>query len=157
MVTLFALTGGPLQIVDQTSRDAQALVGSIGLSMRAMVHPKTASGTVLLVISPEHVDTIWQDDHWSKDQIRDRIQEASARPLRELLSDAESGAGYDPASFGPNGPTKEQLDERQPKFRSKDCIHIVVAGGEAGKWSAVIAGWARPTGSIPTSRKIEEV
>ena len=40
VVTLFALTGGPLQIVDQTSRDAQALVGSIGLSMRAMLHPQ---------------------------------------------------------------------------------------------------------------------
>ena len=158
VVTLFALTGGPLQIVDQTSRDAQALVGSIGLSMRAMLHPKNAgTGDVLLVISPEHVDTIWQEDHWSKDQIRDRIQEASARPLRELLSDAESGAGFDPASFGPNGPTKEQLDERHPKFRSKDSIHIVVAGGEAGKWSAVIAGWGKPTGSMPTSRKIEEV
>ena len=158
VVTLFALTGGPLQIVDQNSRDARALVGSLGLSMRAVSHPKTATGDVLLVLSPEHVDTIWQDDRWSKEQIRNRIQEAGTRPLRELLRDAESGAGYDPATFGPNGPTKEQLDERMPKFHSKDSIHIVIAGSDAGKWSAVIAGWASgPTGSIPTSRKIEEV
>ena len=72
--------------------------------------------------------------------------------MRELLSDEESGVGVSPAQFGPNGPTEEQLNERIPKFQSPESIHIVVAGGEAGKFSAIFGGWA----STPVSRKIEE-
>ena len=59
--------------------------------------------------------------------------------------------------FGPDGPSEQDLDRPVPKFRSTDNIHIAVAGGDAGKFSAVFAGWTSgPTGSIPVSRKIEE-
>ena len=44
----------------------------------------------MLVISPEHTDTIKRDG-WTKAQVRGRIQEASARPIRELLPDADAG------------------------------------------------------------------
>ncbi len=157
VVTVFALVGGPHVLIDQNSRSAHALAGSLGQGMASVGHPKTPGGDVLFIICPEHVDTIWRDG-WSKEQIRDRIQEVTSRPVRELLRSEESGAGLPPAMFGADGPSEEDLNRLMPKFRSTDNIHIVVAGGEAGKFSAVLAGWASgPGGSMPVSRKIEEV
>jgi hypothetical protein len=159
VVTCFGLEGGPHQIADQTSRTARALVGSIGLGVECSWHPKTHNfGDILLVISPEHVDTIWHD-RWTKEDIRRRIQEITARPLRELLPNEDYGGLG--AAADPNRERKrseEELNRKIPKFQSTKNINIVVAGGPAGKWSAMFGGWASgPWGSIPTSRKIEEV
>ena len=156
VVSLFALTGGPLVVVDQHSRSAHALAGSIGLSMGSVQHPKSPAGDTLLVLAPEHVDTLWSD-RWTKQQLRERIIEVTSRPLREVLQDGESGAGVPARVFGAGGPSEEQLAQPVAKFRSADNIHIVVAGSEAGKFSAVFAGWTSgPTGSSPVSRAIEE-
>ena len=46
--------------------------------------------------------------------------------------------GMLPRWYGPDGPTSEMLDKRMPKFRDPKSISIVVAGGEAGKFSAVL-------------------
>ncbi|MGH8013035.1 MAG: TlpA family protein disulfide reductase [Candidatus Binataceae bacterium] len=159
VVTCFGLEGGPHQIADQTSRTARALVGSIGLGVESSWHPKTHNfGDILLVISPEHVDTIWHD-RWSKEDIRRRIQEITARPLRELLPTEDYGGLG--ATADPNKERKrseDELNKKIPKFQSTKNIHIAVAGGPAGKWSAMFGGWASGSwGSIPTSRKIEEV
>jgi peroxiredoxin len=159
VVTCFGLEGGPCQIADQTSRTARALVGSIGLGVEASWHPKTHNfGDILLVISPEHVDTIWHD-RWTKENIRTRIQEITARPLRELLPTEDyGGLGALPDQANQRSRTEEELNRKIPKFQSTKNIHIVVAGGPAGKWSAMFGGWASGIyGSVPTSRKIEEV
>ncbi len=153
VVSIFAMSSGPAQVVDQTSRSAEALVGSFALSMRA-VHAVKAhrAGDTILVISPEHVDTI-QRDGWSKADIRARIQEVSSVPFRELIADSTSGVGM-PAQAAANM-TEEELSRPIPKFASEDRIHVVVAGSEAGKFSAVFHGWASGSmGSIPVSRKI---
>jgi hypothetical protein len=151
VVTVFALQG-PHGIADQTSRTAYALAGSLGLGVECAWHPKNHDwGDVLLVICPEHVDTLHRDG-WSKDRVRQRIQEVTARPLRDLLPNADIGAGMPvPPSLDPN-----DLDRLVPKFHSTGNIHIVVAGGEAGKFSSVFGGWqSGPTGSMPVSRRIE--
>lgn len=152
VVTVFGLTSGPQIIADQTSRTARALGGSLGLGLEGISHPRShGMGNILLVVSPEHADTLARDG-WNKRDLRQRIQEITTRPVRDLLSDEESGVGISLAQFGPNGPTEEQLNERIPKFQSPQNIHIVVAGGEAGKYSAMFGGWP----STPVSRKIEE-
>ena len=151
-VTVFPASPGPLVCVDQTSRTAEALAGSIALSLQSVMHPKTRSGNVLLVMTPEHVDTLWRDG-WTKERVRQRLYELTHRPLRELLADERSGAGRSPREYGASGPTKEQLDELVPKFDSPSRIHIVVAGSEAGKFTSIFPGWA----SEVASRAIEEV
>lgn len=159
VVTCFGLEGGPCQIADQTSRTAKALVGSIGLGVEATWHPKAHNfGDILLVISPEHVDTIWHD-RWNKEDVRRRIQEITARPLRELLPTEDyGGLGALPDQVNQRKRSEEELNRKISKFQSTKNIHIAVAGGPAGKWSAMFGGWASGIyGSIPTSRKIEEV
>ena len=158
VATVFGLEPGPRLIVDQLSRTAHALAGSLGLALESCWHPKLHGyGEVLLVISPEHADTINRDG-WSKAQVRNRIQEASARPIRELLPDANAGEGMALRNFGLSNPTPEQLEQRIPKFRKPENINIIVTGGEAGKFSSAFGGWfSGPMGSISVSRKIEEV
>ena len=154
VVSLFAMTSGPALIVDQTSRTADQLAGSFGLSMEAMQHRKAHNATdSILVVCPEHVDTLMRDNY-TKKQIKSRIQEVTSVPFKELAQDEISGVGI----------PRERLDQLPeeaqnrlvPKFASEDNIHIVVAGSDAGKFSGAFHGWAGGSiGSIPVSRKIE--
>jgi hypothetical protein len=158
VVTVFGLEAGTSQISDHRSRTARQLGTSFGLALRSCGHPKAYRyGEALLVVSPEHADTFARDG-WSKADVRNRIQEVSALPIRELLCDEDCGEGLTLAALGLNNPTEEQLDQLVPKFREPENINIVVAGGEAGKFSAVFGGWlSGPTGSMSVSRKIEEM
>jgi hypothetical protein len=158
VVTCFGLESGPHQIADQTSRTARALAGSLGLGVECSWHPKTHNfGDILLVISPEHADTIGHD-HWSKEDVRQQIQRITSRPLRELLpTDDFGGLGALPDQVKQRQRTEEELNKLIPKFQSTKNINMVVAGGPAGKFSAMFGGWASGVyGSVPTSRKIEE-
>ncbi len=157
VVTAFGLEGSPRGIADQASRTARALGGSLGAALAACMHPKLyGQGEVLLVVCPEHVDTL-QRDGYTKDDLRARIQEVTSRPLRDLLADDDIGEGMLPRWYGASGPTAEQLARPMSKFRDTNSINIVVAGGEAGKFSAVFGGWVSGSmGSTSVSRKIEE-
>ncbi len=155
VVTVFAMTSGPSLIVDQNSRNASQLAGSFGLVMEGAHHPRAHHmGDCILVVCPEHVDTL-KVDGYSKDDVRGRIQEVTAKRLRDLMADEVSGTGLDPQRA--KAMSNEQLDRMAPKFASRDNIHIVVAGSEAGKFSGLFHGWASgPMGSMPVSRRIED-
>jgi hypothetical protein len=154
VVSVFTMTSGPSLIVDQESRSADALAGTIGQTLEGIYNPKAHFATnCLLVVVPEHVDTLMRDNY-SKADLRRRIQETSSRPTRELVGNDVSGAGLKPAAAA--GMSEEALDRMMPKFRTEEDIHIVVAGGEAGKFSAAFHGWVTGSiGSIPVSRKID--
>jgi hypothetical protein len=156
VVTAIA-TEGPHQIADQVSRTAYALAGSIGLGLEAFWHPKSHNqGDILLVVAPEHADTLARDG-WSKADLRARIQTITSRPMRELLGDDESGEGHQRSWYGAAGPTEAQLNALVPKFRGPEYIHIAVAGSEAGKFSTAYGGWVLgPIGSNPVSRRIDD-
>ncbi len=154
VVTAFGMTGGPHQVVDQTSRTARALAGSIAAGLDSAWHPKAHRfGDVLLVVGPEHLDTLTHDGYATKEHLRARVQEVTARPFADLISDDEIGGG----AAAPASPSAEQLARLVPKFEAPERINIVVAGADAGKWSAFFAGWTTgPGGTVPTSRIIEE-
>ena len=159
-VTIFA-GEAPRAIRDQLSRTARSLGASMGWCMETVAHPRLhRMGEVLLVVSPEHARTFARENY-TKADLRARIQEVTARPLRELLPDAECHKGMaagalPPAYLGPDGrPTAEALATPLPKFRRDDDILIVVAGGTAGKFSAVVGGWASgAAGSTAVTREI---
>lgn len=155
VVTVFTMTSGPTLIVDQDSRQASQLAGSFGLALESAFHPKAHFATeVLLVVCPEHVDTLVRGGY-SKADIRARIQEVTARPLAELVENDISAVGLKKAAFDA---MDEQTRQRTlPKFKAPDDIHLVVAGSDAGKFSGAFHGWATgEIGSISVSRKIEE-
>jgi hypothetical protein len=155
VVTAFPATSGPSLIVDQTSRTAAQVAGSIGLCMESIHHPRAhMMGDALLVVCPEHVDTL-ATGAYTKADLRRRIQDVTARPVRELVADGVSGVGL--AADKAKTLSVEALERRLPKFGSEAMIHIVVAGSDAGKFSGVFHGWAGgEVGSIPVSRKIDD-
>ena len=80
----------------------------------------------------------------------------TSRPLADLVVDESSGVGIPVEKAA--GMSEEQLAKGVPKFASTDNIHIVVAGGDAGKFSAGFHGWLTgPMGSSVVSQKITEV
>jgi peroxiredoxin len=156
VVTAFTMSSGPVLMVDQDSRSARQLAGSFGLCLESAFHPKSHYVTdTLIVICPEHVDTLFRDGY-TKADIRARIQEVTARPIRELVEDGTSAVGFRRAAA--EGMSAEALERRLPKFRREEDIHVVVAGSSAGKFSGAFHGWAiGEIGSQPVSRKIEEI
>jgi hypothetical protein len=150
--TVTAFAGcSPTGIVDQLSRDASSLATSYGLVLAAASHPKQRPyGEVVLVVPPEHVDTFARSG-WSKAQVREQIQRATELPAGDLVRDERCAVGLLPADVDRLGG-----ETMVPKFRTADAIKLVVAGGEAGKFAALIDNWAGGGGSSMTTVKIEE-
>ena len=146
VVTLFGMTSGPVLIVDQKSRSTADISETLGLGLDGLFSPKMRNLPVdsLLVVCPEHIDTLMREGDFSKDQLRTRIQEVTAQPDADQSVDGAFKA--DTAGSAPKG----------AKFASTDYIHIVVAGSEAGKFSSAFHGWATgAVGAVSVSRKIE--
>ena len=101
----------------------------------------------VIVLSPEHANTIARDG-WSKQDVRQYLYENIVRRPDEPGSAAPRAVGRASKWTTPDGAIR--------KFRSPDAIMIVVAGGTAGRFSAVIPGWVSEEleGSAPVSHLI---
>lgn len=145
VVTLFAAEGVQ-GILDQKSRTPESLARSFALSLRAVDHHKLAMhGDAMLVVSPEHA-RVFIEAGWSKARLREELEKLLLLPGKELVIGADGISEGMPANFA---------DANIPKFRPGGLL-IVRAGGPAGLFSAVIAGWAAsgPTGSSPVSKEV---
>ncbi|MBO6564490.1 MAG: hypothetical protein JJ956_07085 [Pseudomonadales bacterium] len=144
-VTLFAADG--LQgIVDQKSREPESLCRSFAAGLRVAGHPKMVMASdAILVVSPEH-ERVFRLAEWSKQQVKDRVMELLMIPGEELVRGADGIAEGLPEQF---------RDKTVPKFR-EGGFNIVRAGGSAGMFSAIIAGWGASgsIGSTPVTRRI---
>jgi hypothetical protein len=145
-VTLF--TGGELQgILDQQSREPESLARTYAASLRAIVHPKIPmTADAMLAVSPEH-GRVFAQAGWAKSDLKDAIHSLLKLPGKELVRGAGGMAEGVPVDF---------QDADLPKLRP-DGLHIVFAGGPAGMFSAILAGWvaAGAGGSQPVTREIE--
>ncbi|MEO1321831.1 MAG: TlpA family protein disulfide reductase [Pseudomonadota bacterium] len=158
VVTVFAMTSGPVQIVDQESRAPDEIAGTLGLGLESLFLPKYHMMPVdtLLIVCPEHIDTLMRDGPYSKDRLRQRIQDVTTRPLRDMVANEVSGAGMTRAAAAKL--SQDQLNKPVPKFAKPEYIHMVVAGADAGKFSSAYHGWVTGAmGSQVVSRKIEDV
>ncbi len=129
-VTLFQ--GDGIQgFIDQRSRTPAELCRSFAMSLAAVGHPKLCEYTnALLVLSPEHW-AVFAEAGWDRAKLTAELHAALARPGADLVRGAQGvGEGIDPARAG----------ETVPKFHD-DGLLIVRAGGEAGLFSAICAGW----------------
>lgn len=147
-VTLFQ--GDGIQgFIDQRSRTPEEITRSLAMSLTAVGHPKLCQFTnAMLVLCPEHY-AIYRAAGWDRARITRELHAALLRPGRDLVKGAQGvGEGIDPA----------RADEWVPKFWDEGLL-IVRAGGEAGLFSAILAGW---TGgrfrdqSQPVTREILE-
>ncbi len=151
-VTLFA-GEAPHGISDHASRTALALAGSLGWSMAGLWNSKhfPLYSPTLLVVGPEHART-FADDGWSRDDLARHLHATIRVPYRTLLPDAAHGEGTN-LRFARTPPAPDALIS---KFPSPEEIHVLVAGGTAGRFSMAIPGWlGSKNGSRPVTRLVE--
>jgi peroxiredoxin len=117
----------PLSISDHRSTGPEELAQVLGWAAASTWSPNwwPLGGISLFVICPEHARSFAQWG-WSKQRVRDEMFSAVSRPARELR-------------WGETTPFVGGAADDQPirKWSSPDDIVIVVAGGEAGRYSAV--------------------
>ncbi len=122
---------GVTGFIAQRSRTPAALTRSLAQALKSLGHVKLAQWlNAVLVLSPEHY-AIYRDAGWDRRRIEAELHEATRRPRRDLLR----GVGGLEEGIAP-GPE----DERVPKFHEGGLL-VVRAGGQAGLFSAMIAGW----------------
>ena len=149
-VTLFQ--GDGIQgVVDQRSRTPHELTYSLATSLLTVGHTKLAEWcNAVLVLSPEHY-AIYRQAGWKREDITEALYHHLRRPGKALVRGAGGLAeGIDPS----------RAEEIVPKFfEDGDGLLIVRAGGPAGLFSAILAGW---TGgrfhqhSIPITKEIPQ-
>ena len=133
-VTLFQ-GDGVQGFVDQRSRTPLQLTRSLAGSLLAVGNPKMCQFTnAMLVLSPEHY-AIYRDAGWNRQRIESELHQALLRPRADVLQGAH-GIGEGIAANYATG----RLDDLVPKFWD-DGLLIVRAGGAAGLFSAICAGW----------------
>lgn len=141
-VTLFA-GESPHGVSEHTARDGEQVLKAISRALATVWSYRLCAGLeAVVVLCPEHVKTIHRDG-FSKQTAREFLHENTGIPIRH----------YDGGGEGTNLVKlyKEAMIDDEPcylKFSDASAIKIVVAGGTAGKFSAVIGSWAAgPRGS----------
>ncbi len=155
-ITLFA-GGSPQQISDFQSRSAEQLASSIGFTMGGGLwnfKNFPLFGDTVLVLSPEHAQTIAADG-WSRKDVRQFLYDTVKKSLDELKPGKDSGEGFGSALLRGAETSGFLVDGYVRKFRSPESILVVVAGGTAGRFSVAIPGWvADDLGSTPVTKQI---
>ena len=144
----------PLGVYAQRSRTPEDLMPTIAASMAVISHHRmTHWGDTLLVLSPEHAK-ILGDAGWKKADVRGWLHERLQWPVRELIPGRDGGEGLPAHVLGKyRDPDRETT--RIPKFRAPEHIKVMVAGGTAGRFSAIVPGWTFSKGSNLVFRRID--
>jgi len=143
-ITLFA-GEAPHGVSEHFARSAKGVLKAISHALATVWSYRACMGhEALVVLGLEHVRTIHRDG-FSKQDVCEFLFNNTGVPVR-AYDDHEGGEG-----MGQMHLYREiTIDGERccQKFRSPESIGIVVAGGGAGKFSAVIGSWATgPRGS----------
>jgi len=110
-------------------------------------HPKMVlASDVILVVSPEH-ERVYRLAGWTKQDVKNCLNKLLTIDGSELVAGAGGIA---------EGVPEKLAGKQLHKFR-EGGLNIVRAGGSAGMFSAIIAGWGASgtIGSIPVTREIK--
>ncbi len=145
-VTMFAAEP-PRSVSEHTARDARAVLRTISHTLATVWTLRACRAhEALVIIGLEHAVTIARDG-LSKNDVREFLFDRTGVPLRLYEGDGDDGGEGTQAGAR----YEEIVIDGEPcyrKFARPEAIHLVVAGGDAGKFSAVLGSWAAgPRGS----------
>jgi hypothetical protein len=143
----------PHSVVNHVANDAQGVLDSIVSAMGTIAHNNAvASGSCAVVIGPEHAATIAASG-FSRLDVRSYLWMHAGNPWEAVsFGDRYANGGKVYNAALPKYYRREK-GERIPIVPTPNDIHLFVAGGTAGRFSAFIPGWGRMT--APVLRKID--
>lgn len=145
-VTLYAAEC-PVGVSEHNTKDPIEILRAISHPLRNVWTRRACMiAEAVVVLGPEHVQTL-HGGGLSKKDVRDWFYNNTGIPQSEYT--AASAKGAEGVQFAPMY-AKIDVDgvPCYRKFRAPESIHLVVAGGTAGKFSAVIGSWVTgPRGS----------
>ncbi|MBI3090660.1 MAG: hypothetical protein HYY96_08325 [Candidatus Tectomicrobia bacterium] len=144
-VTVFA-ADAPHSVSNHTSRSPEGILDTIADSMVTLGAANIMGRTeALIVISGEHRQTI-AGAGWDKSRIRGYLFEKARRPLAEVKR-----AGRLPGPITPE-------DERTMKTAvpAPEEIMVIAAGGDAGRFSAFVPGWAGGLSTHSVTKRVAQ-
>jgi hypothetical protein len=144
--SVFVIGGEPPHsVTNHIANDAEGVLDSIVSAMSTIANNNAvSSGSCAVVIGPEHAATI-ANSGWTRHDVRNYLWMNAGNKFSALSFNDRYGKIYNrnlPRWY------KRQPDARIPIVPSADDIHLFVAGGEAGRFSAFIPGWGHMTSPV---------
>jgi hypothetical protein len=144
-VTIFP-GDGITQIIDHVSRQPEDLCRSYAGCIRAIYNTGHVIGVqAFLAIAGEHA-RVFYDAGWSKERVKQELEALLKIPVRELVPGRSGLSGLTPEE-------KADPDNLIPKFKN-GTFNIIRAGGNAGKYSAIISSIGGRGSIEPVTREI---
>lgn len=137
-VTVFAGLSS-IQVNNHEDQKPEAILASF---RDAMFAAGLGQGEIVVVLCPEHVGH-FRSAGWSRKQVSDTLFEVAQRRTGDWME--QGPVARDPAV---------DADARRAVTLSAEGITLVVAGGAAGAFSAVIPLWGGGTGSQSVTKRI---
>ncbi|MBA2528362.1 MAG: hypothetical protein H0V19_00100 [Euzebyales bacterium] len=135
----------PHSVTNHVSDDPQGILDSICSAMSTIAHNNAvASGSCAVVIGPEHATTI-ASRGWTRADVRSYLWAHTTNTFDDVSFGHRYGTVYNrnlPRWY------RRHPDERIPIVPSPDDIHLFVAGGTAGRFSAFLPGWGHMTSPV---------
>jgi len=143
VVTLFACEG-PTQVGNHVARTPEGILLTIADKMRGLSSFFLKGNLeVAIVIGPEHFNTI-SGAGWSKQDVREFL----TKHARRSLADIKRGG----LALSPVGPEDEET--YRSVVKDPQDLLVLVAGGEAGRFSAIMNGWGYTDTTRAVSKRI---
>ncbi len=137
-VTVFAGLS-PTQVTNHLGHDPENILTSFGDALFTM---GPGQGEIVVVLCPEHIGYL-RSFGWSKRQVKEFLYERSQRKVSEWVRAGGMSDGGD-----------AEADSLAAVGRSADSFTVVVAGGPAGAFSAIIPLWGGGSNSQSVTRAI---
>ncbi len=144
--TVFVIASeSPHSVTNHVANDPRGILDSIASAMGTYAHNNAVSGGhCTVILGPEHAGTI-AGKGWKRLDIRQYLWENARVRFGDIAFEHRYGQVYNrnlPKWYG------RDLDSRNPIVPSPDFIHLFVAGGKAGRFSAFIPGWGHMSSPV---------
>jgi hypothetical protein len=144
--TVFVLAAEPPHsVTNHVANDPQGVLDSVVSAMSTIAHNNAvSSGHCAVVLGVEHARTIAAHG-WRRADIRSYLWMNAGNRFGALAFEHRYGRVYNrnlPVWY------KREPDSRIPIVPNPDHIHLFVAGGEAGRFSAFIPGWGHMSNPV---------
>ena len=139
-VTVYA-SAAPIYVDNHHSNTAEGILRTIASAMAA--NGRMGAGAYGVVLCPEHVAVIARDG-WEPDRIREYL----AREARASAAEMKRQGRL------PGEPEPGDEEDIRYAVSGPDAILLLVGGGSAGGFSAIVPPWAGGRSSRPVTREI---